>query len=69
MDNNTITFTIWKLSNNMCRITANSCLSEVRAIADGGCICSFDVMLGEMSRIDREVKERFGAKAAFDFCE
>lgn len=44
----TIKFRIIKISNDMCRIVANDCRSIYRNIADGGCICSLDVMLSEM---------------------
>ena len=48
----------------MCRIEAVDCRSIYRKIADGGCICSLDVMLSEMKHITNEV-EKLGNKAVF----
>lgn len=60
----TIKFRIIKVSDDMCRIEANDCRNIYRKIADGGCICSLDVMLSEMKHIIKEV-EKLGNKAVF----
>ena len=60
----TIKFRIIKVSDDMCRIEAKDIRSIYRKIADGGCICSLDVMLAEMERITNEV-EKLGNKAVF----
>lgn len=60
----TINFRIIKVSNDMCRIETLDCRSVYRKIANGACICSLDVMLGEMQYITNEV-EKLGNKAAF----
>ncbi len=64
-----ITFTIHKIGSNMCRITANTILSAFHEIADGGCICTLDVLLNEMKHITNEVRDRFHAKAVFEFVD
>ena len=51
----TIKFRVIKCSDNMCRIEAKNIRSVYRKIADGGCICSLDVMLSEMEYITKEV--------------
>lgn len=66
MEDLRITFTVHKISSYMCRITADTILQDFRRIADGGCICSLDVMLSEMSHISKET-EKAGAKAVFEF--
>ena len=60
----TIKFRVIKHSDDMCRIEAVDCRSIYRKIADGGCICSLDVMLAEMEHITNEV-EKLGNKAVF----
>ena len=60
----TIKFRVIKHSNDMCRIETTDCRSIYRKIADGGCICSLDVMLSEMEHITKEV-EKLGNKAVF----
>lgn len=60
----TIKFRVIKCSNDMCRIETTDCRSIYRKIADGGCICSLDVMLSEMEYITKEV-EKLGNKAVF----
>ena len=60
----TIKFRVIKCSNDMCRIEAQDIRSTYRKIADGGCICSLDVMLSEMEHITKEV-EKLGNKAVF----
>lgn len=59
-----IKFRIIKCCNDMCRIEASDCRSIYRKIADGACICSLDVMLGEIEHITNEV-EKLGNKAIF----
>lgn len=59
----TIKFRIIKVSD-MCRIEAKDIRSIYRKIADGGCICSLDIMLSEMGHITNEVK-KLGNKAIF----
>ena len=59
-----IKFRIIKNSNDMCRIEAVDCRGIYRKIADGGCICSLDVMLSEMEHIANEV-EKLGNTAVF----
>lgn len=51
----TIKFRVIKCSDNMCRIEVKDIRSVYRKIADGGCICSLDVMLSEMEYITKEV--------------
>lgn len=60
----TIKFRIIKYSDNMCRIEANDYRIVYRNIADGGCICSIDVMLAEIEHITKEV-EKLGNNAVF----
>ena len=60
----TIKFRMIKVSNDMCRIEARDCRSIYRDIADGGCICSLDVMLAEIEHITNEV-ENLGNNAMF----
>lgn len=60
----TIKFRVIKCSNDMCRIEAVDCRGIYRKIADGGCICSLDVMISEMEHITKEV-EKLGNKAVF----
>lgn len=60
----TIKFRVIKHSDDMCRIEEVDCRSIYRKIADGGCICSLDVMLAEMEHITNEV-EKLGNKAVF----
>lgn len=59
----TIKFRIIKY-NDMCRIEANDIRGTYRTIAPRGCICSLDIMLEEMERITKEVKQ-FGNNAIF----
>ena len=60
----TIKFRIIKCSNDMCRIETSDCRSIYRKIADGACICSLEIMLGEIEHITNEV-EKLGNKAVF----
>lgn len=54
----TIQFRIIKDKNNsMCRIEAKDIRSTYRTIATSGCICSIDVLLSEMERIEKDVAE------------
>lgn len=59
----TIKFRIIKY-DDMCRIEAQDIRITYKNIADGGCICSLDVMLSEMEHITKEV-EKLGNKAVF----
>ncbi len=59
-----VIFMIWPVSNDMCRIEASDCRQEVRNLADGGCICSLEVMLGEMKAISDNA-EKLGYRAVF----
>lgn len=59
-----IKFRIIKESENMCRIETSDCRSVYRKIADGACICSLEVMLGEIEHITNEVN-KLGNKAVF----
>jgi hypothetical protein len=60
----TIKFRIIKHCDDMCRIEAVDCRTLYRDIADEACICSLDVMLGEIEHITNEV-EKLGNKAIF----
>lgn len=53
---NTIKFTIWRISNDICRITSSHGLTAIRKLSDGACISTLDGLLDEMSRIKREAK-------------
>lgn len=59
-----IKFRIIKCSDDMCRIETTDCRNIYRKIADGGCICSLEIMLAEMEYITSEV-EKLGNKAVF----
>lgn len=59
-----IKFRIINCGNNMCRIEATDCRGTYRKIANGGCICSFEVMLSEIEYITNEVK-KLGNEAVF----
>lgn len=59
-----IEFIIHCISDDMCRITCNSALSEYRKITDGGCIMSLDTLLYEMQEITRKTKKH-GKEAVF----
>ena len=48
----------------MCRIEAKDIRNTYRKIADGGCICTIDVMISEMEHITNEVR-RLGNEAVF----
>lgn len=65
-ESETIKFRIIKISNDMCRIVSNDARSDYRKIADGGCICSIEVMISEMEHITEEV-ENLGNTAIFEF--
>lgn len=60
----TIKFSIIVESNDMCRIVPNDIRDIYKKIANGGCICSLDVMLAEMKYIKEEV-EKLGNEAIF----
>lgn len=60
----TIKFRIINISNDMCRIEVSDCRSIYRKISDGACICTLEIMLGEMQHITNEV-EKLGNKAIF----
>ena len=60
----TIKFRVIKNSDDMCRIETTDCRSIYRKIADGGCICSLEIMLAEMKHITNEV-EKLGNIAVF----
>lgn len=51
----TIKFIIWN-HNTYCRIDTSDIRTDIRKLSDGACICSFDCLLAEMSRIKRETK-------------
>ena len=59
-----VVFMIWRIGNDMCRIEASDCRQEVRNLADGGCICSLEVMLGVMNAISDKI-EKLGFVAVF----
>lgn len=63
-----IEFIIHCISDDMCRITCNSALSEHRKITDGGCIMSLDILLYEMQEIKRKTK-KYGKEAIFIISE
>lgn len=52
------------VNGDMCRIEARDIRREIRNISGGGCICSLDVMLGEMQRINADA-EKAGFHAVF----
>lgn len=60
-----ITYNIIRLSPDMCRIVSNDIRQEFKAIADGGCISSLEIMLEEMERITQEVREKHGKEVIF----
>ena len=64
----TIKFTIVKIGNDMCRIVAHDIRSIYRAY-EGGCICSMEVMLNEMSFITKDIKEKYGNDVVFEMRE
>lgn len=49
-----ITFDIWKLSDDMCRIVAHDIRTDIRKLSDGGCIGDIETLLAEMERIRDE---------------
>lgn len=51
-------------NNDMCRIEAKDIRNTYTKIADGGCICTIDVMISEMEHITNEVR-RLGNEAVF----
>lgn len=59
-----LTFTIQRLSNDMCRIVANDIRTDIKKIADGGCILSIEVLLDEMEHIKKDAKS-IGFEAVF----
>lgn len=65
----TIKFYIWRIGKDMCRITSGNVLTEVRKLTDGACICDMGCLMDELTRITKEVKRQFNAKAIFEFAE
>ena len=61
----TVKFTVIRLGSDMCRIVPHDIRSQFRAIADGGCIMSMDVMLATMQQITKDCKA-IGFTALFD---
>lgn len=61
----TVKFSINVISPDMCRIVPNDIRSKFKMIADGGCICSLDVMLSEMKHITDECL-KIGVIAVFE---
>ena len=49
----------------MCRIVPHDIRSKFKEIADGGCICSLDVMIAEMKHITVKCGE-IGVAAIFE---
>lgn len=52
-----IAFTIWN-NKGMCRIEANDCRSEIRALSNGACISDMEVLNYELNRINVELAKR-----------
>ena len=50
-----ITFVVWKLADDMCRIEARDIRKNIRQVSDGGCICDLETLLYEMSRTKHEI--------------
>lgn len=65
MNMETVKFTINVISPDMCRIVPNDIRSKFKKIADGGCICSLDVMIAEMEHITKKCAE-IGVTALFE---
>ena len=65
MNMDTVKFTINVISPYMCRIVPHDIRSKFKEIADGGCICSLDVMLAEMEHITKKCGE-IGVVALFE---
>ena len=61
----TVKFGINVISPDMCRIVPNDIRDIFKKIADGGCICSLDVMLSEMEHIKKECSA-LGFEAIFE---
>ena len=61
----TVKFTINVISPDMCRIVPNDIRSKFKQIADGGCICSLDVMIAEIEHITKKCAE-IGVTALFE---
>lgn len=61
----TVKFVIDIIAPDMCRIYPNDIRDKFKEIADGGCICSLDVMLGEIEDITKKCEE-IGIKALFE---
>ena len=61
----TVKFGIIVISPDMCRIVPHDIRSRFKEIADGGCICSLDVMLAEMEHITKKCAE-IGVTALFE---
>ncbi len=60
-----VKFYISVISPDMCRIVPHDIRSKFKKIADGGCICSLDVMLSEMEHIKKQCAE-IGVDALFE---
>lgn len=65
MNMETVKFTINVISPDMCRIVPHDIRSKFKEIADGGCICSLDVMIAEMKHITVKCGE-IGVAAIFE---
>ena len=60
-----VKFNIDVLGGDMCRIVPVDYRATLWKIADGGCICSLDVMLSEMEHIKKQCAE-IGVDALFE---
>ena len=49
-----LTFDIFKLDDSMCIIHARNVRTDIRKLANGGCICDIETLLDEMERIKDE---------------
>ena len=63
----TIRFNIIQKGADICRITSNDIRQEYRKIADGGCILDIETLLAAMKDIKREVMEKYGNEAVFQY--
>lgn len=61
-----ITFDIWKLSHDTCRIDTQDIRTDIRKISGGNCIDDIETLFAEMERI-RDEASIMGYEVVFSF--
>lgn len=60
-----IKFDVWRITDDMCRITAHDIRTDIRKLSDGAVICDITTLLDEMTSIIEKTAV-IGYKVVFD---